>query len=73
MEYPTAFFQELLLVLHEVNMIDVRDEFRVIVTETNESECYRIERHYSNHMSYWEAIDWPDALEKVRQDLTGPF
>lgn len=73
-EYPTAFWQELFIAMPDHAWC--RPElFKIIVTETHDSENYRIEHHpeNSNSIYSWEGNDWPTVLEECVEAQKTPF
>lgn len=76
MEYPTAFFQELFVALPG-NSLTKADRFSIHVTETCDTENYRIEQATTHGetdgLFYWEGDDWEDVLARCIAFQTLPF
>lgn len=76
MEYPTAFYQEVYTALVAIGLTSRDLEgFSIQVTETFDSENYRIERHYThaNLINYWEGNNWEDVLAECVEACKSPF
>lgn len=74
MEYPTAFWQELGAALAD-STICTPEDFTITVTESHDSENYRIEHRPfgSNAIYFWEGNDWPTVLAECTQSQQSPF
>lgn len=72
MEPTTGFFQELYVSL-PAHQLSSHERFSIHVTETCDSENYRIEWLNGNNITYWEGEDWHTVLAECINDLQAPF